>query len=91
MDFLTLRYCCVQCQNNIDILSLGDCSYNQEESMSHEVGAKFRRDGINRRTPEKVKAIKQFLKTHRVDIGLTVNGIVFNFTTQNVYCIEDIF
>lgn len=56
----------------------GDCTYNQD-NMNHEVGAKFRRGagdgyGYGLGKAQKVKAVKQFLKTHRVDIALSIEA-----------------
>ena len=60
----------------------GDCTYNQDDNMKHEVGAKFRREGAGDghgygrlgKALQKVKAVKQFLKTHRVDIALSIEA-----------------
>lgn len=58
-----------------DVINEGDCSYNLDESMNREVGAKFR--PLVLRTPgiaEKVMALKYFLGSYNLNIALSLEG-----------------
>lgn len=54
----------------------GDCSYDLDESMNRELGAKFRRRAPLhvRGIAEKVAALKFFISSHGLNIGLTLEG-----------------
>lgn len=54
----------------------GDCTYDMDESMNREVGAKFRRRAPLhvRGIAEKVAALKFFISSHSLNIGLTLEG-----------------
>ncbi len=58
-----------------DTSNSGDCSYNQDQSMSHEIGSKFnkRSTPYPRSVPE-VAAVKQFLNTHDIHALLSLEG-----------------
>ena len=58
-----------------DTSNEGDCSYGADESMSREVGAKFRRAPLRTRgVSEKVQALKYFLKSYNLHVGLSLEG-----------------
>lgn len=58
-----------------DPVNDGDCSYDVDESLNREVGAKFRRAPLfPRGVPDKVVATKHFLNTHEINIALSVEG-----------------
>ena len=61
------------------ILYEGDCSYGPDESMGREVGSKFRRAQHLHRTgkrgvSEKVQALKYFLESYNLHVGLSLEG-----------------
>ncbi len=59
-----------------DISNEGDCSYDVDESMTREVGSKFRRRAVSRTrgVTDKVDALKFFFSTHHLNIGLSLEG-----------------
>lgn len=60
---------------HFDVHNSGDCSYDMDESINHEIGSKFRRDPIYPSgVPNQVVAIKQFFKTHDINVALSIEG-----------------
>ena len=60
-----------------DPANQGDCGYDMEESMNHELGSKFRRAEApyyKRAQPAKAAAIEFFLQTHNISVALSLEG-----------------
>ena len=55
----------------------GDCGYDRQESMNHELGSKFRRAEApyyKRAQPAKAAAIEFFFQTHNISVALSLEG-----------------
>ena len=60
-----------------DPANQGDCGYDMEESMNHEIGSKFRRAEApyyKRAQPAKAAAVEFFLQTHNISVALSLEG-----------------